>query len=141
MLDLVLQLCDLLLVLLDDLLAEVRSFGKLFLDLFVILQVFGQVSNYRLHFVIFEHQVLSALRLVVQLSSELHVLNDCKFGSTLQLILVGHRVLHSDLSDLHQHVFPELVNLLDTVALDAFNQSFVRSLLLIYHVLLHFQLI
>ena len=106
MLDLVLKLCDLLLVLLDDLLAEVRSFGKLFLHLFVILQVFGQVSDYRLHFVIFEHQVLSALRLVVQLSSELHVLNDCKFGSTLQLIFVGHRVLHAYLSDLHQHVFP-----------------------------------
>ena len=45
------------------------------------------------------------------------------------------------MSDLHQHVFPQLVNLLDSVALDSFYQSFVGGLLLVHEVLLSFQLI
>ena len=67
-LNLLLKVHDLLLVLLNDFLAEVRSLGQLFLDLLVILQVLGQIGDHTLHLVILEHQVFRALRLIVKLS-------------------------------------------------------------------------
>ena len=65
-----------------------------------------------------EHEVLRALRLVVKFGCQLHVLDDSELGRTLQLVLVSNRVLHSNCSDLHQHVFPQLVDLLDPVLLN-----------------------
>ena len=90
---------------------------------------------------IFEHQVFRALGLVVKLGSELHVLNHGELCGALELILVRDGVLHADLADLHQHIFTQLVNLLNPVTLDALNERFVRSLLLIDQVLLRFELI
>ena len=90
---------------------------------------------------IFEHQVFRAFGLVVKLGSELHVLNHGQLCGALQLILVGDRVLHAHLADLHQHIFTQLVNLLDSVSLDTLNERLVRSLLLVDQVLLRFELI
>ena len=59
-LDLRLQVHYLLLVLLDDLLAEVGALGELLLDFFMILQVLGQVCDNTLHFVVFEHEIFRA---------------------------------------------------------------------------------
>jgi hypothetical protein len=74
---------------------------------------------------VFEHQVLGLLRLVVQLCRQLHVLNNRQLGCALELVLVGDGVLHADGSDLHEHVFSEFVDLLDPVLLDAFDEGLV----------------
>ena len=129
-LDLLLEILDLLLVLLDNFLAEVRSFGELFFDLFVILEVLAQVSYNALHLVVAEHEVFCALRLVVQLRSQLHILDHGEFGRALQLVLISHRVLHPHRPNLHQHVLAQLVNLLDPVFFNACDQSIVSGLLL-----------
>ena len=59
--DFLLQINDLLLVLLNDLLAEVRSLGQFLLNLFVVFEVFREIADHRLHFMVFEHQILSLL--------------------------------------------------------------------------------
>ena len=82
-LDLLLEILDLLLVLLDNFLAEVRSFGELFFDLFVILEVLTQVSYNAFHLVVAEHEVFRPLRLVVELRSQLHVLDHSELGRAL----------------------------------------------------------
>ena len=55
---------------------------------------------------VLEHEILGPLRLVVELRSQLHVLNHGELGCALELVLIRHRVLHADLPDLHQHVLP-----------------------------------
>ena len=55
-----LQVHNLLLVLLDDLLAEVGALSELLLDFFVVFQVLRQVRYNTLHFMVFEHEVLRA---------------------------------------------------------------------------------
>ena len=82
-LNLRLQILDLLLVLLNDFLAEVGSFGELFFDLFVILEVLTQVSYNAFHLVVAEHEVFRPLRLVVELRSQLHVLDHSELGCAL----------------------------------------------------------
>ena len=89
-LDFFLEVLDLLFVLLYDFLAEVRPFSKLFLDLFVVLQVLAQVCDDAFHLVVAEHQVFRPLRLVIQLGCELHVLDNGELGRTLQLVLISH---------------------------------------------------
>ena len=59
-LNLSLQVYYLLLVLLDDLLAEVGALSELLLDFFVVFQVLRQVRYNTLHFMVFEHEVLRA---------------------------------------------------------------------------------
>ena len=54
-LNLRLKVHYLLLVLLDDLLAEVGALGELFFDFFMVLQVFSQVCDNTLHFMVLEH--------------------------------------------------------------------------------------
>jgi len=62
---LLLQLLDLLLVLLNDFLAEVGSLCKLFLNLLMVYQLLAQIRNDTFHLMVPEHKVLRALRLVV----------------------------------------------------------------------------
>ena len=107
-----------------------RSLGKFFFYLLVILQVLAQVCNNALHLVVPEHEVLRALRLVVKLGCQLHVLDDGELGRALQLVLISHRVLHSNSPDLHQHIFPQLVNLFNPVLFDTCDQVVMHCLLL-----------
>ena len=60
----------------------------------------------------------------------MHVLDHGELGRALQLILIRDRVLHPNRSNLHQHVLSQLIYLLDTVFLDACDQSIVSGLLL-----------
>ena len=96
----------------------------------MILKVFAQVSYNAFHLVIAEHEVFSALRLVVQLCSQLHVLDYGELGRALQLVLICDRVFHSNRPDLHQHVLSQLINLLDSVFFDSCNQSIMSGFLL-----------
>lgn len=107
-----------------------RSLGKFFFYLLVILQVLAQVCNNALHLVVPEHEVLRALRLVVKFGRQLHVLDDGELGRALQLILISHRVLHSNSPDLHQHIFPQLINLFNPVLFDTCDQVVMHCLLL-----------
>ena len=88
---------------------------------------------------VLEQQVFGALRLVIQLGCQLRVLDLGQLGRALQLVLVADRVFHTHLSDLHEHVLAQLVDLLDAVLLDAFNQIFVGLLLGRDHLLPHVQ--
>ena len=65
-----------------------RALSQLFLDLFVVFEVLRQVSNHRLHLVVLEHQVFRALRLVVQLRSQLHILDHGQLRGALKLVFV-----------------------------------------------------
>ena len=56
----------------------------------MVFKVLGQVRDNPLHLMVLEHEILGALRLVVQLSSQLHVLNDGELGRPLKLVLIGH---------------------------------------------------
>ena len=130
--DLPLQIIDLLLILLDHFLTEVRSLGQLLLNLFVVLQVLRQVRDHALHLMVLEHEVFRALRLIVEFGRQLHILDHSQLRCTLQLVLIGHRVLHSHCSDLHQHVLSQLVDLLDPVLLDTLDQVAVHLLLILH---------
>ena len=76
--------------------------------------------------------MLVLARLVVKFSSQLSVLNDCQLGGALELIFLGDGVLHPHLSDLHQHLFTQLICLLNYLLRYVLDDSFLSSLLLIY---------
>ncbi len=65
-----LELLDLGLILRNDLLAEVTSLGKFMFDLSMVLQVLSQSFDDFLHLMVFEHLMLSLLRLVLKLASQ-----------------------------------------------------------------------
>ena len=96
----------------------------------MVFQVFREVGDEAFHLRVFEHEVLRALRLVVELRRQLHILNHSELRRALQLVLVGDRVLHAHRSDLHEHVLPETVDLLDPVLFNAFDECLVSGLLL-----------
>ena len=134
-----LQVYDLLLILLDDFLTEMTALSQFFLHFLVIFQVFLQIGDDALHFVIFEHKVLSPFGLVVELGCELHVLNDGELGRALQLVFIRDRVFHAHLPYLHEHVLPQLVDLLDTIALNAVEEGLLGVLLSLDLILPEFQ--
>ena len=70
----------------------------------MIFQVLRQVCDHLLHLVVLEHQIFGSLGLVVELGRQLGILYDSQSCRTLKLILIGHRVLHTDGSNLHEHV-------------------------------------
>ena len=70
----------------------------------MIFQVLRQVGDHLLHLVVLEHQIFGSLGLVVELSRQLGILYDSQSCRTLKLILISHRVLHTDGSNLHEHV-------------------------------------
>ena len=115
------------------------ALSQFFLNLLVILQVFLQIGDDALHLVIFEHKVFGALRLVVELGCELHVLDDCEFGRALQLVFIRDRVFHAHLPYLHEHVLPQFVDLLDTIALNAIKEGLLGILLGLDLILPEFQ--
>ena len=75
-------------VLLNYFLTEVAALGKLFLNLLVVGEVPLQILNHRGHLVVLVHQVLRLLRLVLQLASQLHILDDSEFGGSDELLLI-----------------------------------------------------
>ena len=115
------------------------SFSQFFLYLLVILQVFLQIGDDSFHLMIFEHKVLSPFGLVVELGCELHVLDDCELGGALQLVFICDRVFHAHLPYLHEHVLPQLVDLLDTIALNAIKEGLLGILLRLDLILPEFQ--
>ena len=80
---------------------------------------------------IFEHQIFSALWLIIKLSCQLHVLNYRKFCGALQLVLICYWVFHAHLTDLHKHVFPQFIDLLNPITLYAINKRCVHRFLII----------
>ena len=124
----------------DHLLTEVGPLGQLLLDFFMVGEVFLQVRYHGLHLMVPEHDVLCALALVVQLGCQLHVLQNGKSRGALQLLFVCHRVLHANSPDLHQHIFTEPVNLLQSLFFDAFKHLLLVALLELDLLLPHLQL-
>ena len=88
---------------------------------------------------IFEHKVFSPFGLVVEFGGELHVLDDCELGRALKLVFVRDRVFHAHLPYLHEHVLPQFVDLLDTIALNAIKEGLLGILLGLDLILPEFQ--
>lgn len=124
--DFILQLLDLFLVLFDDFLTEVRPLGQLLLDFLVVGQVPLQVGDPLLHDMVLVHQVLSLLRLVLELASQLHVLDDRKLGGADQLVFVHVKHLDLDCPNLEQHLFPQRIDLLNFLSLNLVYNPRVR---------------
>lgn len=82
------KLLDLDLVLLDDLLAEVTPLGQLLLHLLMVSQVPLESLDDTCHLVVFVHQVLGLLGLVLKFTGELRVLDDRELGGADKLVLV-----------------------------------------------------
>ena len=101
-----LQLLDLLLLLLDDLLAEMASLGKLLLDFLVDLDVSLVGLNLFLLFVVAEEEVLSLLGLVLKLGGKLLVLEDGQGGGSLKLLVIEGKQVSLSLLDLIEHLLP-----------------------------------
>ena len=89
---------------------------------------------------VLKHDVFCALALVVQLGCQLHILKNGQSRGALQLLFVCHRVLHAHGPDLHQHIFTELVNLLDPFPFDTFKHLALVGLLELDLLLPHLQL-
>lgn len=80
---------------------------------------------------VFVHQVLGLLRLVLQLASQLGVLDDRELSRAHKraLILIQH--LGFDSSDLEQHLLPELFDLVNFSRFDVFFYRLLFGLLLV----------
>jgi hypothetical protein len=79
--ELFFRFLDLLLVLFNHFLAEMAPFRQFFFHLLVVCKVAGESLYREAHLVVLVHEVLCLLRLVLQLASELSVLNDGEFSS------------------------------------------------------------
>lgn len=77
------------------------------------------------------HQVLCLLRLVLQLASQLCVLDDCEFSCANQrtLILVQHFGFNS--SDLEQHFLPEHFDFIYFSRFNSFLYIFLSGFLFV----------
>ena len=131
---LLLQRLDLSRILLDDLLAEVRSLGKLLLNFFVIGKVLRQILDNACHRFVLVHQMLSLHRLVLKFTSQLRILANCQPRGPDQLVFVHVEHLDFDVSDLKKHLFPQIVNLMDFVLLNVCEDLRMSSLLFFDHV-------
>ena len=94
-----------------------RPLGELLLDLLVDLDVSLERLNLRLHFVVLEEQLLSLLRLILQLSGQLVVLQNSQASGRLQLLVVKSKQVGFGLLDLVKHVLPQFLCRLDLLAL------------------------
>ena len=86
--NLVLQLLVFDLQSLNNLLAEVGSLGELLLDLFVNSDISVECINLLLHLVIFGQKLLGLFRLILQLISQLVILQDRKSRRRVLLVVV-----------------------------------------------------
>lgn len=94
-----------------------RSFSELFFDLLVNLDVTLKGLNLRLHFVVFEQQLLSLFGLIFKLSCKLVVLKDSQASGRLQLFVVESEQVGLGLLDFVEHVLPEFLGSLDLFTL------------------------
>jgi hypothetical protein len=83
------------------------------LDFTVVRQVTLKGLDSLLHHVVLVHQIFRLHRVVLEFSSELNILDDGKFGSAHELVLVHVQHLHLHSSNLQQHLLSQVVNLLD----------------------------
>jgi hypothetical protein len=75
-------------VLLNDLLAEVAAFSQLLFHFLVISEIPLESFNHGGHLVVLVHKVLRLLRLVLELASELRVLDHRQFGGADELLFI-----------------------------------------------------
>jgi hypothetical protein len=94
-----------------------RSLSKFLLDLLMDFDVSLQSLNLCLHFVVLEEQLLSLLGLILELSSELVVLEDSEASGGLELLVVKSEQVSFGLLDLVKHVLPEFLCRLDLLPL------------------------
>jgi hypothetical protein len=119
----------------------VRPLGKLLLDLLVDLDVSLERLNLRLHFVVLEEQLLSLLRLILQLSGQLVVLQNSQASGRLQLLVVKSKQVGFGLLDLVKHVLPQFLCRLDLLALLLIHLVDPLLLLVVKPVLVLLQLV
>ena len=112
-----LELFDLLLQSLDDLLAEVGPLGQLLLDLLMDLDIPLESVDLCLHLAVLVEQLLGLLRLVLELSGQLMVLQDGQPGGGLQLLVVQRQQVGLGFLDLVKHLLSELFGGLDLLPL------------------------
>ena len=103
--------------LLNDLLAEVRSLGQLLLHVLVDADLTFKPLDGLLHLVVLEQQLLSLLRLMVQLGSQLMILQDLEARRRLHLLLVERDQVGLGLRDLVLHLLLQLGDGLEFFAL------------------------
>lgn len=87
-----------------------RSLGQLILDLCMLVKLAFQLFHLLLKLVVLVCQLLDVLRLVLQLTRELQILVYRQLGGPLQLVLIHVQHLHLDISDVHEHLLPQLVD-------------------------------
>ena len=102
---------------LDDFLAEMASFGKFFFDLFVDFNLALVSLDLLLHLVILEDQDFSLLGLMLELRSELVVLQDGQVRRRLQLFVIHGQQVGFRLLNVEEHLFAQLLSLLDAIEL------------------------
>lgn len=106
-----LELVDLLSVLLDDPLTEMRPLGQLHLHFLVLQKLLPQQLDLASHELVLFGQCLDVLRLVVQLTGQSHILVLSHLGSAFDVLLAEDQHLVLDVLDLGQHLSPQLVDL------------------------------
>lgn len=92
-----------------------RSLCELLLYLLVDLNLTLVSLNLLLHLVILKDQYLSLLRLVLQLCSQLVVLQDSQMRSRLQLLVIHGQKVRLRLLNVEKHLFAQLLGLLDPI--------------------------
>ena len=108
---------ELLLEPFDHFLTEVAPLSKFLLDLLVDLNL-ALVGLYLLfHLVILEDKDLSLLRLVLQLRSQLMILEYGQMSGRLQLLVVHGEKVCLRLLDIEKHLFAQLLSLFYPVQL------------------------
>jgi hypothetical protein len=110
--DSLFECLDGVLVLRDDLLAEVGPLRQLFLHLLVQLQVFLQCLYLARHRPVLKNQILRLLRLELELAGELLVLLYGQPCGALEFVLIEVEHVDFDLFDLLEHLLAHLLHAL-----------------------------
>lgn len=93
------------------------AFSKFFLNFFMNLNVSFKSFYLSLHFIVLKQQLFSLLRLILQLSGQLMILEDGQPSRGLQLFIVECQEVSFGLLNFVQHVLSELLCGLDLFAL------------------------
>lgn len=113
--------------LIDLTLAHMRPFGKLLLNLLVKGDVALESINLFLHLVILGQKLLRLLRLVLQFSGQLMVLEDGQARSSVQLLIVESHQVGLGFFYLVVHFLTQFLNSVDlcTLTIVDFDHSFL----------------
>lgn len=76
----------------------------------MLLQLCHQKIHLLRHLLVLIGDLLGVLRLILQLTGQLHILLDRQLGRALQLVLIHGQHLRLDIPDVRQHLLAQLVN-------------------------------